>query len=78
VTVGFPNNVAIGDTFVRVPLKQGFSEVYIAGPGLWIDCVTFAANTSFIINVTNIDLSEAGKETADFYFGGDHFCYARA
>jgi hypothetical protein len=78
VTVGFPTNVALGDKFVRVPLKQGLSHVYIGGPGLYIDCSLGLVTNTYQILVWNLNLATAGSEYADFSFTPDHFCYARA
>jgi hypothetical protein len=81
VNTAFDQDIAIGDTFVRVPLKQGSSTVYIDGPGLYIDCSknpVIAGTDLFHIIVYNLDLKVAGSEVADFRFGGDHFCAARA
>jgi hypothetical protein len=77
VTVAFPYDVALGDTFVRVPLKQGLSQIYIGGPGLYIDCSLTATN-NFMVFVEGLNLENAGKETADFTFAADHFANARA
>lgn len=77
-TTGFPNSVALGDKFVRVPLCQGFSMIYIAGPGLYIDASELDSGNTFHAMVHSLRLDEAGKETADFSFSLDHFCYARA
>ena len=81
VTTAFPNNVAVGDTLVSVPLKQGNSNIYIAGPGLFIDqskTPTIAGTTLFNVFVYELNLETAYAETADFRFGGDHFCRFRA
>ena len=74
----FSADVAIGDTFVRVPLKQGFSKIYIAGPGLFIDSSKTPATHNFNVIVEDLNLREAGKETAQFRFTSPHFDFARA
>jgi hypothetical protein len=74
----FPYVVGKGDTFVRVPLRQGFSDIYIAGPGLFVDCSNNASTTSFQVFVYELKLQDAGRETVDFRFTADHFCFARA
>jgi hypothetical protein len=76
-TVAFPYDVALGDSFVRVPLKQGLSEIYIAGPGLYITQALTATN-NFQVIVKKLDLTVSGKESAQFWFTGDHFCNERA
>lgn len=81
VTTAFPYNGAIGDTFVRVPFKQGHSTIYVAGPGLFVDCSknpVLAGTALFSAIVYSMDLSIAGMETVDFRFGTDHFSAARA
>ncbi len=73
VTIGFPYDVVLGDTFVRVPLKQGISYIYIGGPGLYIDCSLGAATNYFTVFVEKLDLRRAGEEIAQFRFGNIHF-----
>ena len=77
VTIAFPNNVASGDEFVPVPLKQGFSLPYIAGPGLYIDQGTNAVTNSYEIIVLELNLEVSGKEHAVFMFSANHFLQSR-
>jgi len=77
VTTGFPYDVVVGDKFVRVPLKQGFSSIYIAGPGLFIDSHLGLITHTFEIIVYNLNLAEAGKEHCTFRFTNTHFDAAR-
>lgn len=78
VTTAFPYDVAVGDTFVRVPFKQGFSSIYISGPGLWVNCaVEEASTTTFQVICEDLDLGTALKEVIRFRFCADHFSYAR-
>ncbi len=72
-TIGFPYDVAIGDTFCMVPLAQGISLIYIAGPGLYISSALGLATNYFGVIVKKLDLRESGKETADFRFMSIHF-----
>jgi hypothetical protein len=76
--IAFPYDVASGDTFVRVPLKQGLSYIYIAGPGLYIDSVLGMATNYFAVMVYKLDLRDAGKEIAEFSFLPEHFTVRRA
>ena len=76
VTTAFPYDVALGDVFVRVPLKQGLSEIYIGGPGLYID-QGLTATDNFHVVCKKLDLSVSGSEKAQFFFTGDHFCNIR-
>ena len=81
VTTAFPYNVVAGDTFVRVPFKQGFSAVYIGYtvPGMAVDsAIEAAAATNFHVMIYKMDLSVALKETVQFRFCADHFSMARA
>jgi hypothetical protein len=78
VTVAFPYDVALGDTFVRVPLKQGYSAIYIAGPGMYVDCSKTPATNYFSVFVEKLDLKTAGSETALFRFASVHFDPMRA
>ena len=81
VTTAFPYDEVVGDKFLCVPLKQGSSMVYIAGPGLYIDnskVPTAAGTTLFNIFVDKLNLAVAGAERAEFRFGLDHFARLRA
>lgn len=78
VKVAFPYDVALNDQFVRVPMKQGQSQIYIGGPGLYIDCSNNGATNNFGVFVTRLGLENAGQEYAEFSFNVDHFCVARA
>jgi hypothetical protein len=77
VTTAFPYDVVSGDTFVRVPLKQGLSEIYIGGPGLYID-QGLTATDNFHVICKKLDLAVSGSEKAQFWFTGDHFANMRA
>ena len=78
VTTAFPRNIAIGDTFVQVPFKQGFTTAYIDGPGLYLStAVGPGTATNFHLIVYKLDLSVALKETAHFRFANCHFDAAR-
>jgi len=77
VTIAFPNNVALGDEFVPVPVKQGWSMPYIAGPGLYIDQGTDAVTDSYEINVIELNLQESGKEHVIFAFSANNFLQSR-
>jgi hypothetical protein len=78
VTVAFPYDVVLGDTFVRVPLKQGYSRIYIAGPGMYIDASATPATNYFSVFVEKLDLAIAGSEKALFRFANIHFDPMRA
>ena len=80
-TIGFPNDVVLADSFVRVPLKQGLSYIYIGGsdvPGMYINCGQPPATNYFIVMCEKVNLKRAGEETAQFRFSTCHFDPARA
>lgn len=78
VTMAFPQDVAVGDTFVRVPFAIGMSYMYIAGPGLFVDQSGTPATNYFITYVDSMDLSVSGRETVRFMFAAEHFSPVRA
>ena len=67
----FPNPISVGDTFVRVPYKQGetlfanFSSDILA---FYWNCANLNTTDYFTINVYNFDLRFQGKETVTFSF----------
>jgi hypothetical protein len=73
----FPYDIGVGDTFVRVPLKQGISYIYISGPGLYINCSATPATNYFTVFCTKLNLSVSGWEYAEFRFGRTHFDFER-
>ena len=78
VTIAFPNDVSIGDTFVRFSIKQGLSQI-VHITGLAIDNTLSGGTTnSYGIHVFYIDARTAGKEYAVFKFDGIHFSAVRA
>ena len=77
-TIAFPYDVASGDSFVYVGLKQGLSFMYIAGPGMYIDASATPASNYFATIVEKLDLKTAGEEKALFRFDPIHFSYVRA
>jgi len=78
VTVAFPYDIVVGDTFCYVPYKQGLSRAYIDGPGLFLDSNNGGATNNFLIFVYKLDLSTPGKESAQFRFAATHFDPMRA
>lgn len=79
VTTAFINDVAVGDTFVRISLKQGYSMLQTGGTGMFIDNTLSGGTTnSWGAFVYYIDAREAGKEYATFRFDGAHFSSVRA
>lgn len=81
VTTAFPYDVAVGDTFVRVPFKQGLSTIAIPAGGLYVNAganPVVAGTNLFSVIIYKLDLSKAGEETVEFKFGADHFARYRA
>jgi len=81
-TIAFPQTIAVGDTFVRVPYKLGKSWMNInttSGKlGMWINGTVLDATNAFLIYVKSMSLQKAGEETIDFYFAPCHFDAVRA
>jgi hypothetical protein len=81
VTVAFPNDVAIGDTFVRFSLKQGSSLIQLGATptGTYIDNTLSGGTTNYFgVFVYTINAAEAGKEYAEFRFDACHFSNIRS
>lgn len=80
-TTLWPVAPAVGDTFVVVPLKVGYSFGNITATGgyigMGIDCSKTAATDYYGMHVYELDLREAGKETVLFAFDAIH-CSTRA
>lgn len=77
----WPYDIAVGDTFVAVPMRQGQSYVQINETsgylGTCFSCAASPATNYFLIDVLELDLREAGKETVLFTFNPIHLCEAR-
>lgn len=74
--VPFPNDIAVGDTFVSVPLvPNGECQIRTDAEARFIDISAdghLAAATYIRIHVEALDLSEAGKECVYFRFAAAH------
>lgn len=79
--LAFPQDIAIGDTFVRAPMRTtGTSYVQLnstAGIGLWFDGTASPATNYFIIDVLDLDLSNTAGATVTFRFAPCHFDLVR-
>lgn len=68
----WPYTLAVGDTFVTVPLRQGVSFAQITSTagyiGMGFDVSATPATNYFGIDVISLDLRTAGKEKAIFKF----------
>ena len=75
----FSQDIAIGDTFVRVPLRPlGQSYVQTDTNALFLNVAATPATDYWVVNVLRLDLSQAGREYVEFTFDEDHFALARA
>ena len=73
LTTAFPYNSIVGDTYVRVPAKQGLSYIYISGPGLYVNASLGLVTNYFTVFCTKLNLETAGKEYMEFRFANQHF-----
>lgn len=77
--IAFPQDIAVGDTFVRVPMRPfGDSYVQMDTEALFFDAAASPATDYYVINVIELNLKEAGKEYVVFTFGSVHFDGHRA
>lgn len=80
-TVGmyFPYDIAIGDTFVSVPLRPlGTSYVQTDAEAMFLDVSASPATNYWAIDVIKLDLKTPGQEHCLFRFNIDHFGKNRA
>ena len=79
--VAFPYDIAVGDTFVRVPVKtHGRAYVRVGDDTYsgYINCSETPATDYNVIHVEELNLEKAGGEYCIFTFDMDQFCTARA
>lgn len=76
--VAFKGGIAVGDTAIRVPYRQGLSFAQLDTEAIFLDVSATPATNYYIINVISMNLDIAGEETIDFTFGPVHFDLARA
>ncbi|MDD5722713.1 MAG: hypothetical protein PHY29_03110 [Syntrophales bacterium] len=74
----FKYDIAIGDTFVSVPLREGPSYIQIDATATFIDASASPATNYYIVDVVELNLATAGQEYAIFRFQPDQFSFARA
>lgn len=79
-TLAFKEDIAVGDTFVRVPAIIGRSYVQLnaTNVGLWLEASASPATDYFIVTVHELELSVANEESAIFAFDPCHFDLVRA
>ena len=77
--VAFKEDIAVGDKFVRVPLRPiGTSYVQTDAEGIFFDVSASPATNYWIFNVHELHLEEAGKEYVIGTFAPCHFDLVRA
>ena len=78
----WPYPIAVGDTFVAVPMRVGTSYVQITSTasyiGMGFNCASTPATNYFLINVLELRLRTAGMENVIFQFAPCHFDKVRA
>ena len=72
-TLAFPKAVAVDDTLIRVPFRQGMSYIYIDSLAMYVDNSATPATNFYGVNVVDMDLSTAGEEKVWFTFSPIHF-----
>lgn len=74
----FRYDIAVGDTFVSVPLRLGTCYIQLDAEATYIEASASPATNYYIVDVVELSLEEAGKEYAIFKFQPDQFSFARA
>ncbi len=64
---------ATGETYVRVPLQQGWSFMNIDTEGLYVEVDDTPDANYFLVYVRELNLKEAGREYVVFRFSPIHF-----
>jgi len=67
------HDAAIGNTFVKVNIKQGFCRTQFDAAGLYIDSNEEVTTNYYGVFVDYIDLRVAGEEFCEFRFMPKHF-----
>lgn len=75
-----PGDMAVGDTCVVVNGLRPYGPCYMQldTEAVYIDTSAALTADYYIIDVVELDLSEAGSEHVKFRFNADNFCAARA
>ncbi len=74
----FKYDIAAGDQFVSVPLREGMSYIQIDATSTFIDASQNSATHYYIVDVVELNLATAGQEYAVFRFTSEHFSFAYA
>lgn len=76
--LGFPYDIAVGDTFVPIYLRVGTCMAQFDGESTYIEAQPAYATNDYMIDVLEIHAEVAGAEYAIFKFNADQFCSYRA
>jgi hypothetical protein len=74
----FPNDIAVGDTFVPIYLRIGTCCAQFDAESTYIEQMPAYASDYYLIDVLEIHAETAGQEYAIFKFNADQFCGSRA
>lgn len=69
----WPQDVAIGDTFVRIAGCLGYCTIQTDAEGTWWDTNVVSTSNGWAVYIEHIDLREAGKEHVILRFAPKHF-----
>lgn len=73
----FKYDIALGDTFVSVPLRLGTCYIQLDAASQYIEASASPATNYYIVDVVELNLSTAGEEYAIFKFQTNQFDLAR-
>jgi len=76
--LGFPYDIAVGDTFVPIYLRVGTCMMQTDGESTYIEAQPAYATNDYMVDVLEIHAETAGAEYAIFKFNADQFCAYRA
>ena len=76
--IAWPYDIAIGDTFVPVSLRQGTCLAQFDAQSTFIEQQPATGTNDYELDVLEINLEVAGAEYAIFKFNADQFCAIRA
>jgi hypothetical protein len=74
----FRYDIAVGDTFVSVPIRLGTCYLQLDATSTYIEASATPATNYYIVDVVELNLETAGEEYAIFKFQPDQFSMARA
>ena len=76
--LGFPYDIAVGDTFVPIYLRPGTCAAQFDTESTYIEQMPAYATNYYLVDVLEIHAETAGEEYAVFKFNADQFAGARA